>query len=306
MARAVYHPGELEPQNSKVALEPPFPEEKPEAPPDLNADDVAIFSGPSPAEIQAAAEKRLSDAETERARIINAASTEGESYIADSKRQAEERVAAAQAEAEGIIAAAQAEAEKIRAEAENAAQTISGGAEAKCEEARRAAHAGGVEEGRKEGYEKGFAEVQRLVARTQVILERLQDKRAEVLAEAEQEVIDLAILVARKVVKTISESQRGIIIENIKEALAKVKTKGKIIVKVNLGDLELVGAQIDEFIKLVEGGGNIQIMEDSSVDAGGCVIETDFGEVDARIASQFAELEARILELSPMKSKAAR
>jgi flagellar assembly protein FliH len=43
-------------------------------------------------------------------------------------------------------------------------------------------------------------------------------------------------------------------------------------------------------------------VEDTSVDEGGCVIETDFGEIDARIASQLAELEAKILEISPIKS----
>jgi flagellar assembly protein FliH len=44
-------------------------------------------------------------------------------------------------------------------------------------------------------------------------------------------------------------------------------------------------------------------MEDTSIDAGGCIIETDFGEIDARISSQLAELEARILEISPIKSR---
>ena len=45
------------------------------------------------------------------------------------------------------------------------------------------------------------------------------------------------------------------------------------------------------------------MVEDSSVDSGGCIIETDFGEIDARISSQLAELEAKILEISPIKSK---
>jgi hypothetical protein len=38
------------------------------------------------------------------------------------------------------------------------------------------------------------------------------------------------------------------------------------------------------------------------VDKGGCIIETDFGEIDARISSQLAELESKILEISPMRS----
>jgi flagellar assembly protein FliH len=45
-------------------------------------------------------------------------------------------------------------------------------------------------------------------------------------------------------------------------------------------------------------------MEDSTVDRGGCIIETDFGEIDARIAAQLREIEDRILELAPIQQAA--
>jgi flagellar assembly protein FliH len=54
---------------------------------------------------------------------------------------------------------------------------------------------------------------------------------------------------------------------------------------------------------MLEGVKSVQVSEDSSVDSGGCVIETDFGEIDARISSQLAELESEILEVSPIKTK---
>ena len=44
------------------------------------------------------------------------------------------------------------------------------------------------------------------------------------------------------------------------------------------------------------------MLEDSSVERGGCIVETDFGAIDARISSQLAELEEKILEISPIKS----
>ena len=49
---------------------------------------------------------------------------------------------------------------------------------------------------------------------------------------------------------------------------------------------------------------NITIAEDSSIDRGGCIVETDFGAIDARISSQLAELEQKILEISPIKTVA--
>ena len=46
----------------------------------------------------------------------------------------------------------------------------------------------------------------------------------------------------------------------------------------------------------------ITVVEDSSVDKGGCIVETDFGAIDARISSQLSELENKILEISPLKT----
>jgi hypothetical protein len=58
-----------------------------------------------------------------------------------------------------------------------------------------------------------------------------------------------------------------------------------------------------DFIKMLEGAKSVQVVEDSSVGPGGCVIETDFGEIDARISSQLAELESKILEISPIRTR---
>jgi flagellar assembly protein FliH len=72
---------------------------------------------------------------------------------------------------------------------------------------------------------------------------------------------------------------------------------------VNIADVKLTTDHTKEFIKSLEGIKSIQVQEDTSVDIGGCIIETDFGEIDARISSQLAELEAKILEISPIKTK---
>ena len=52
----------------------------------------------------------------------------------------------------------------------------------------------------------------------------------------------------------------------------------------------------------VENIKGITVLEDSTVEKGGCVVETDFGSIDARISSQLTELENKILEISPLKT----
>ena len=67
-------------------------------------------------------------------------------------------------------------------------------------------------------------------------------------------------------------------------------------------DFKLTSEHTDEFIKRVENVQGLTVLEDSSVDKGGCIVETDFGAIDARIASQLGELENKIMEVSPVKN----
>ena len=119
---------------------------------------------------------------------------------------------------------------------------------------------------------------------------------------ADLKVVDLVILMTRKVVKVLSESQKNVVMANVLSALKKVKTRGDVTVRVNFSDAKLTTEHIKDFIASVESVKNITVVEDTSVDLGGCIVETDFGAIDARIASQLAELETKILEISPVKS----
>ena len=89
---------------------------------------------------------------------------------------------------------------------------------------------------------------------------------------------------------------------NVVAALKKVRTRGAVTLRVNLEDVKLTTANISEFIKHIENVEGITVLEDSSVEKGGCIVETDFGAIDARISSQLTELENKILDVSPVKN----
>ncbi|MDR0383623.1 MAG: flagellar assembly protein FliH [Spirochaetaceae bacterium] len=304
MAKAVFRPEELVRTGSVVSLEAPYAVKAAE-PQDTGAEheEIPVYNGPTAEDLKREADDFKARWESEKESMLNSARIEAEIIVADAKKTAAEADEKFKSYLNGKKEAAQAEAESILSEARSQAEKIKADSEEKSAEAEKTAAANGFERGRKDGYESGMTEVRRLVARARIVMERLQDKRLEIIEQAEQEIIDIALLIARKVVKVISESQRQVVVENIKEALGKIKGKGKITVKVNTDDMETAGEYLDEFINLLEGSGDIRMLEDSSVDPGGCYIETDFGEVDARIAMQFAELESKILELSPLKTK---
>ena len=307
MAKAVFRPNELTLVSEKVMISNPvslgdFDDPKPR---EEIEDEPVIeeYTGPTAEELRLEAEAFRVQWEAEKKAMIEAAQAEANEIVETAGLSAERDREHAAQEAQAAKSQAQEEAEKIIADAQQLAMEIVSESRSTLDEERKAALEQGREDGRVEGYAEGKASVDRLIERTHTVLERAQDKRSDILLDTEREIIDLVLLITRKVVKVISESQRDVIIANVQEALGKVKDKGTVIIRVNLADLKLATDHIKDFIQTLEGNKAIQVMEDTSVDAGGCIIETDFGEIDARISSQFAELEAKILAISPIKTR---
>ncbi|MCL2608455.1 MAG: flagellar assembly protein FliH [Treponema sp.] len=311
MAKAVFRPGELVLVPETLMIQTPerfqgfvdFPVGETETEVETVSGGEP-YLGPTADELRREAEEFKALWEFEKENLLEAANVEAEGIIRAAREASEAENLRSTEQAAAIKAGAEEEAEKLIQEARGRADELSRSAETAFKEERKKAVARGVEEGKAEGFAAGQVEVERLIERTRAVLERAQDKRAEILSDTEREIVELVLLVCRKVVKTISESQREVVVANVVQALRKVKDRGNIIIRVNTADLKLATAHTQNFIKLLEGAKSIQVAEDSSVDAGGCVIETDFGEIDARIASQLAELETKILEVSPIRSKA--
>jgi len=308
MAKAVFRPTELVVVPEKVMLSTPVietttavvseEEEEAEAEPEEE-----IYTGPTAEDLRREAEAFTEQWNVEKEEMIQAAKDEAESIVQGAQAAAEEEKQRICEEANAAKAVAQEQADAILAEAKAKAEELETQVRSTLDDEKKEALEQGREAGRQEGYAEGRIEVERLIERTQTVLERAQDKRAELLLETEQELISLVLLMTRKVVKVIADNQREVIVSNVEQALKKVRDRGNIIIRVNLADLKLTTEHTKEFIEKLEGVKSIQVAEDTSVDPGGCIIETDFGEIDARIASQLAELEAKILEVSPIRTK---
>ena len=64
-------------------------------------------------------------------------------------------------------------------------------------------------------------------------------RREEILKETESQIVELILLMTRKVVKVISENQKQVLANNILSALNKVRSKGEVILRVNLDDVKI-------------------------------------------------------------------
>jgi flagellar assembly protein FliH len=303
MAKTVFRPYEIVSLQSTMVLKHEGQEagqavEEIEAAPELSE-----YAGPTADQLKREADAFMAQWGKEKDAMIAAAKAEAERIVREAEGAAFEEVRRKTNQAQKLRQEAEEEAARIVSEAEKRVAELESTAGSRLEAAEREAAKKGREDGREEGYKEGVAEVERLVGRLHVILDRAMDKRAEILAETEAQVVELVLLVAKKVVKVISENQKSVVVQNIQQALRKLKTKSDVIVRVNIADLQLATEHVKDFVAMAENAKKLQIVEDGTVDRGGCVIETDFGEIDARIASQLNELEERILDVAPIKAR---
>jgi len=310
MLKAVFRPGELVNMGNKVLIDSPasypgspniVPVEETVEEQKSGADE---YTGPTAEDLRREAELFKFGWEAEKEKMISSAKMEAEKILTEARTAASAEAKIKTDDALVLKQQAQEEAARVVQEAKNMASELDKETRQTLDSQRKEIHDKSREEGYEKGYAEGKAEVDRLIERTQVVLERAQDKRAEILSESEQEIVNLVLLIARKVIKILSENQRNVVISNVVQALRKVKARGEIIIRVNMSDLKITTEHKQEFINMMEGVKTIHVVEDNCVDSGGCIIETDFGEIDARIFSQLAELENKILEISPIKSNA--
>lgn len=301
MAKQVFRPNEIKLKDNEKKFTLPLlhdyrpHEEKPEVVEE-------VYQGPSAEDLRKEAEAFRQGWEIEKQHLLEEANAQADEIIKNAKDAAFEEVKRKTDEASVIKSDAQAQADEIIANAKSEAEKIIQDAHLEEQKIKDDAKQDGFKQGHDDGYSAGESEIERLVERLRKMVEALMLRREEILKETEQQIVELVILMTRKVVKIISETQKTAIMSNVLAALKKVKSRGNVILHVNLEDLKLASANADEFIKRVENIQGITVVEDSTVEKGGCVVETDFGAIDARISSQLSELEEKIMEISPIKS----
>ena len=172
-------------------------------------------------------------------------------------------------------------------------------AEMRVGEIEHEAYQKGYDAGREVGFKKGQSEVRRLIDRLGTIIGQAIDVREDIIAASEKQMVDMILMVSRKVIKDEVVERKEVVLNNIREALKRIKDRDRVDIRVNFADLELTTAHKDELIKMMESLRKVNIYEDSRIDRGGCIIETDVGSIDARISTQLKEIEEAIRNAEP-------
>ena len=153
----------------------------------------------------------------------------------------------------------------------------------------KTAYESGFIQGEKAGMEIAEQKMEAVMRRYSESLLELEKLRSFLYTQVEHEVVKLSVEVAKKIVHREVQVDKEIIQTLVRVALSHVAEKSAVTVHLNPVDYNYLIAQRAELSQ--SEGRDISLLADKSIERGGCLIQTECGDIDARIEEKFKEVE---------------
>ena len=198
---------------------------------------------------------------------------------------------------------AQLQAELIMNQAREEAQQLLDQAREQAEAELEEIRAGARDEGYREGYAQGIARAmedavrdreataQRLEGEVQAFLEKADMAREEVMRQSQDELLDLCIAVAEKVVRVSLKSSSEVIVRMIQTATERLKRQEWVHIYISGCDTKGM-AQISPALTTALGAlsQHVKIIPMGDDEGGTCIVETPEEIIDASVSTQMSNI----------------
>ncbi|MCY7763272.1 flagellar assembly protein FliH [Bacillus spizizenii] len=159
-----------------------------------------------------------------------------------------------------------------------------------------------IEEAKVEGFEQGLAlgkaealqQYGELIDQANSIIEMSRKAVEDKLENANEEIVELAVALAKKVWQQKSDDKEAFLLL-VKQVINEVKEYDDISIYVDPYYYETVFQQKDEIQQLLYKECRLGIYADEKAPKGSCYIETPFGRVDASVDTQLMQLKDKLL-----------
>ena len=154
----------------------------------------------------------------------------------------------------------------------------------------REAYEKGFAQGEKDGVELGQRKALKLLENIENLLKSMDSLRQEILAHYEREIVELVFAIAQKVIHRNIRSDDAAIEGTVLSALELAAEKSKATLRVNPEDFDYVEELRPVFFAAVKELKALTVTSDPSITRGGCLLESPYGDVDARVETQLDKI----------------
>lgn len=164
--------------------------------------------------------------------------------------------------------------------------------EQRASEIKESARREGYEQGRSEGLAQARQEIDECSGRLRALMDALVSPLEQLADDVEDELVKLAVAIAKQIVRRELKVDPGQVIGVVKEALSVLPAAGQNI-RIHLHPEDAV--LVSETVLVNASEGKWRVVDNPVIQRGGCRIETDSSSVDATIESRIAAIAARIM-----------
>lgn len=148
----------------------------------------------------------------------------------------------------------------------------------------------GYEQGQKDGAAEGRQRFEAVIQQFNTLFQSMQKKSLQVDHVYQQNIIELIKVMVRRVVDHEISVNSDVIRTCLESALGFVVENAQVKIHLSPADYKNFSEFGVNIPGVLEGGSRLQLVEDASIAAGGCLLSSDYGDVDATVENRCARL----------------
>lgn len=160
------------------------------------------------------------------------------------------------------------------------------------------------EEGIQKANEEALAIIENAGLEREAILDEVVKIKEEALNEykeevkgLEKDVINLSLDIAEKILNYEIDRSDQYVLGIVKDALDRVLSKKDVVLKLSTADYYTILSNKKYLVSNVKGFGEIEIVQDESMDPGSCIVDTPLGIIDGGIQARMDNIQKEVMKM---------
>ena len=167
------------------------------------------------------------------------------------------------------------------------------------EQAYKQAYALGLEEGREKAYQETSEALSQRLASLESLILSVENLKPELVSFNEAHIVRLAYVMANKIAMTEIAEKPEMILDVVRQAILAAQSDENVTIRVSPVDLEFIEQMRERLGKQFDSLKRAKFEASDAITTGGCVVETNYGDVDASVEQRVGKLWNSLKEKLP-------
>jgi flagellar assembly protein FliH len=171
------------------------------------------------------------------------------------------------------------------------------------EEAYQQAYSLGLDQGKEIAFQAKNSELEESIEKFDQMLASLEKLKEELVAQNEGHIVKMAVHIAQRLMMDELRDRRDVILNVVRHSIDASQSEENIVVRLSPGDFSFIEAAKEHLGREYALVKKAKVESNNLIQDGGCIVETNYGEVDATLEKRIEKLWAALEEQIPKTTK---